>query len=121
METQKFIVTSKRNDYLYAYHTEYEVGDDNDREIAMKAIERCKPPLLDLRIEEVPNRPRRSMLVYTIELKYAELVDLCYTHKVNYPRVRGTLTLSCTRAWIVWDGSGPPLFSGQGEVVCISR
>lgn len=51
METQKFIVTSKRNDYLYAYHTEYEVGDDNDREIAMKAIERCKPPLLDLRIE----------------------------------------------------------------------
>ena len=25
METQKFIVTSKRNDYLYAYHTEYEV------------------------------------------------------------------------------------------------
>lgn len=44
METQKFIVTSKRNDYLYAYHTEYEVGDDNDREIAMKAIERCKPP-----------------------------------------------------------------------------
>lgn len=88
METQKFIVTSKRNDYLYAYHTEYEVGDDNDREIAMKAIERCKPPLLDLRIEEVPNRPRRSMLVYTIELKYAELVDLCYTHKVNYPRAK---------------------------------
>ena len=38
METQKFMVTSKRNDYLYAYHTEYEVGDDNDREIAMKAI-----------------------------------------------------------------------------------
>lgn len=56
METQKFIVTSKRNDYLYAYHTEYEVGDDNDREIAMKAIERCKPPLLDLRIEEVPSK-----------------------------------------------------------------
>ena len=83
METQKFIVTSKRNDYLYAYHTEYEVGDDNDREIAMKAIERCKPPLLDLRIEEVPNRPRRSMLVYTIELKYAELVDLCYTHNIK--------------------------------------
>lgn len=27
METQKFIVTSKRNDYLYAYHTEYGVGD----------------------------------------------------------------------------------------------
>ena len=51
METQKFMVTSKRNDYLYAYHTEYEVGEDNDREIAMKAIERCKPPLLDLRIE----------------------------------------------------------------------
>lgn len=25
METQKFIVTSKRNDYLYAYHTEYEI------------------------------------------------------------------------------------------------
>ena len=24
METQKFIVTSKRNDYLYAYHTEYD-------------------------------------------------------------------------------------------------
>lgn len=66
METQKFIVTSKRNDYLYAYHTEYEVGDDNDREIAMKAIERCKPPLLDLRIEEVPNRPRRSILVCTL-------------------------------------------------------
>ena len=44
METQKFMVTSKRNDYLHAYHTEYEVGDDNDREIAMKAIERCKPP-----------------------------------------------------------------------------
>ena len=83
METQKFIVTSKRNDYLYAYHTEYEVGDDNDREIAMKAIERCKPPLLDLKIEEVPNRPRRSMLVYTIELKYTELVDLCYTHKIK--------------------------------------
>lgn len=54
METQKFMVTSKRNDYLYAYHTEYEVGDDNDREIAMKAIERCKPPLLDLRV----NYPR---------------------------------------------------------------
>ena len=33
METQKFIVTSKRNDYLYAYHTEYEVGDDNDRDL----------------------------------------------------------------------------------------
>lgn len=27
METQKFIVTSNRSNYLYAYHTEYEVGD----------------------------------------------------------------------------------------------
>lgn len=43
METRKFMVTSKRNDYLYAYHAEYEVGDHDDREIAMKAIERCKP------------------------------------------------------------------------------
>lgn len=46
METQKFIVTSKRNDYLYAYHTEYEVGDDNDRETAMEAIDRCDRPFL---------------------------------------------------------------------------
>ena len=83
METQKFIVTSKRNDYLHAYHTSYSVWDDNDREIAMKAIERCKPPLLDLKIEEVPNRPGRSTLVYTIELKYPELVDLCYTHEIK--------------------------------------
>lgn len=83
METQKFIVTSNRSNYLHAYHTGYEVGDDNDRDIAMKAIEGCEPPLLDLRIEEVPNRPRRSMLVYTIELKYAELVDLCYTRKIK--------------------------------------
>lgn len=37
----------------------------------------------NLKIEEVPNRPRRSMFVYTIELKYAELVDLCYTHKIK--------------------------------------
>lgn len=83
METQKFIVTSNKNNYLHAYHTEYGVGDDNDREIAMKAIERCKPPLLDLKIEEVPNRPRRSMFVYTIELKYTELVDLCYTSRIE--------------------------------------
>jgi hypothetical protein len=83
METQKFIVTSKRNDYLYAYHTEYEVGDDNDRETAMEAIDRCRPPLLDLNIEEVMKRPRRSMFVYTIDLKYTELVDLCYTCKIK--------------------------------------
>ena len=44
METQKFMVTSKRNDYLHAYHTEYEVGDDNDREIAMKAIDDAPHP-----------------------------------------------------------------------------
>ena len=87
METQKFIVTSKRNDYLYAYHTEYEVGDDNDREIAMKAIERCKPPLLDLRIEEVPNRPSgevKGKIVDKIGIEY-EIVK--YDAKGNYPMI----------------------------------
>ena len=83
METQKFIVTSNKNNYLHAYHTEYGVGDDEDRETGMEAIKRCKPPLLDLKIEEVPNRPGRSTLVYTIELKYSELVDLCYTSRIE--------------------------------------
>ena len=62
METQKFIVTSNKNNYLHAYHTEYGVGDDEDRETAMEAIKRCKPPLLDLKIEQVPNSPGRSTL-----------------------------------------------------------
>lgn len=82
MEIQKFIVTSNRN-YLYTCYTEYEVGNDNERETAMEAIDRCRPPLLDLNIEEVTKRPRRSMFVYTIDLKYAELVDLCYTRKIK--------------------------------------
>lgn len=83
METQKFIVTSNKNNYLHAYHTEHGVGDDEDRETAMEAIKRCKPPLPDLKIEEVPGRPGRSTLVYTIELKYSELVDLCYTREIK--------------------------------------
>lgn len=83
METQKFIVTSKRNDYLYAYHTEYGVGDDDQREIAKRAIESCKPPLLDLKLEEVPRVPGQSTFVYTIELTYAELVDLCFTSRIE--------------------------------------
>ena len=49
----------------------------------MEAIDRCRPPLLDLNIEEVMKRPRRSMFVYTIDLKYTELVDSCYTCKIK--------------------------------------
>lgn len=44
MEIQKFVVTSNKNNYLHGYHTTYGVGDDDQREIAKRAIESCKPP-----------------------------------------------------------------------------
>ena len=83
MEIQKFVVTSSKNNYLHGYHTTYGVGDDDQREIAKRAIESCKPPLLDLKLEEVPRTPGQSTFVYTIELTYAELVDLCFTSRIE--------------------------------------
>lgn len=83
MEIQKFVVTSNKTNYLHGYHTTYGIGDDDQREIAKRAIENCKPPLIDLKLEEVPRGPGQSTFVYTIELKYPELVDLCYTHKIK--------------------------------------